>query len=118
MLIAAGTSAAVPSIPPSARRRAPQSSSRRKIKRCRAVAGNLGHFVQIVKNDVCIMKKNVSTGINWTSRVIGFPEISKKLEEVVWLRNLEDPHYSEFHSPCWPQPYYPGFFFHFIQSVL
>ncbi|XP_024969265.1 uncharacterized protein LOC112508756 [Cynara cardunculus var. scolymus] len=112
MLSAAAASAAVASIPASVLGCATQSSSRRTIKRhrnnCRAVAGNFGHFVQVVKKDVDFLKKNISAGINWTSGVIGFPEISKKVDEFVWLRNLEDPHYSaEVQSPSWPQPYYP-----------
>ncbi|KAI3758073.1 hypothetical protein L6452_05620 [Arctium lappa] len=112
MLSAAAASAAVASIPASVIGSATQSSSRRTIKRrrnnCRAVAGNFGHFVQVVKKDVDFLKKNISAGINWTSGVIGFPEISKKVDEFVWLRNLEDPHYSaQVQSPSWPQPYYP-----------
>lgn len=112
MLSAAAASAAVASIPASVLGCATQSSSRRAIKRhrnnCRAVAGNFGHFVQVVKKDVDFLKKNISAGINWTSGVLGFPEISKKVDEFVWLRNLEDPHYpAEVQSPSWPQPYYP-----------
>ncbi|KAL8231925.1 hypothetical protein R6Q57_001703 [Mikania cordata] len=89
-----------------------QSSSTRKIKpyrsNCRAVAGNFGHFVQVVKKDVDFLKKNISAGLSWTSELIGFQEISKKVDEVVWLRNLEDPNSStEFQSPSWPQPHYP-----------
>ncbi|KAF5790194.1 putative ABC-type Cd(2+) transporter [Helianthus annuus] len=104
MLGAAAASAAVASIPASALRSPAQSSSRRNIKPCRAVAGNLGHFVQTVKKDVDFIKKNISAGVNWTSKVIGFPEISKQVDEVVWLGNVEDPKYE---SPDWPQPYYP-----------
>lgn len=112
MLSAAGASAAVASIPASALCCATQSTSKRTNKRsrnnCRAAAGNFGHFVQVVKKDVDFLKKNISAGLNWTSEAIGFPEISKKVDEFVWLRNLEDPHYSpEFQSPSWPQPYYP-----------
>ncbi|KAL4556671.1 hypothetical protein LXL04_034826 [Taraxacum kok-saghyz] len=112
MLNAATTSASVSSIPASVFCCATQYTSRRRIKRsqnnCRAVAGNFGHFVQVVKKDVDFLKKNISAGINWTSEALGFPEISKKVDEYVWLRNLEDPHYSgEFQSPSWPQPYYP-----------
>ncbi|KAI3705549.1 hypothetical protein L1987_75788 [Smallanthus sonchifolius] len=108
----AAASAAVASIPASVIFSPTQSSSTRKTKpsrsNCRAVAGNFGHFVQVVKKDVDFLKKNISAGINWTSKVIGFPEISKKVDEVVWLRNLEDPHYSTEHlSSAWPQPYYP-----------
>ncbi|KAI3783307.1 hypothetical protein L1987_42385 [Smallanthus sonchifolius] len=112
MLGAAAASAAVASIPASVIFSPTQSTSTRKTKpsrsNCRAVAGNFGHFVQVVKKDVDFLKKNISSGINWTSKVIGFPEISKKVDEVVWLRNLEDPHYSTEHmSPAWPQPCYP-----------
>nr|KAJ0188842.1 hypothetical protein LSAT_V11C900484490 [Lactuca sativa] len=112
MLSAAATSAAASSIPASVLCCTAQSTSRRTIKRphnnCRAVAGNFGHFVQVVKKDVDFLKKNIGAGINWTSEALGLPEISKKVDEFVWLRNLEDPHYSgEFQSPSWPQPYYP-----------
>ncbi|KAI3508671.1 hypothetical protein L1887_23680 [Cichorium endivia] len=112
MLSAAGASTAVASIPASALRCATQSTSRRTTKRsqnnCRAAAGNFGHFVQVVKKDVDFLKKHIGAGISWTSEAIGFPEISKKVDEFVWLRNLEDPHCSaEFQPPSWPQPYYP-----------
>ncbi|XP_071710350.1 uncharacterized protein [Rutidosis leptorrhynchoides] len=112
MISSAAISASASSIPASVLCSTSQSSSKRPNNRSRnnfrAVAGNLGHFVQIVKNDVDIIKRNISRGISWTSDAIRFPEISKKVDEVVWLRNLEDPKYSdEFQSPCWPQPYYP-----------
>ena len=55
---------------------------------------SFGHFVQVVKKDVDFLKKNIGAGINWTSEALGLPEISKKVDEFVWLRNLEDPHYS------------------------
>lgn len=92
---------------------ATQSSSlfkRRCSFSCRAVAGNLGHFVQVVKKDVDIIKKNVSAGANWMSKVTRFPEISKKVEEFIWLRNFEYPNYHN-HEPSWPNPYYQGFQF-------
>ncbi|KAL7599059.1 hypothetical protein Lser_V15G23578 [Lactuca serriola] len=112
MLSAAATSVAASSIPASVLYCTTQSTSTRTIKRphnnCRVVAGNFGHFVQVVKKDVDFLKKNIGAGIKWTSEALGLPEISKKVDEFVWLRNIEDPHYSgEFQSPSWPQPYYP-----------
>ncbi|KAK1432084.1 hypothetical protein QVD17_08974 [Tagetes erecta] len=92
-----GASAAVASIPATSKIKSSRSN-------CRAFAGN--NFFQIVKKDVEFLKKNISAGLNWSSKVIGMPEVSKKVDEVVWLRNLEDPHY-QYQSPSWPQPYYP-----------
>lgn len=63
-----------------------------------------------MKKDVDFIKRNITAGVNWTSKVIGFPEIAKKVDEVVWLRNVEDPEYvDEYRPPVWPEPYYPGF---------
>ncbi|CAI9264008.1 unnamed protein product [Lactuca saligna] len=77
------------------------------------------HSVQVVKKDVDFLKKNIGAGINWMSEALGLPDISKKVDEFVWLLNLEDPHYSgEFQSPSWPRPYYPGFAFsHFLHNL-
>ncbi|GJZ94775.1 hypothetical protein Tco_0666978 [Tanacetum coccineum] len=115
MLSAAAASAAVASIPASATQSSSLFHKRRRLNKnknsfsCRAVAGNnLGHFVQVVKKDVDFIKKNVTAGANWMSKVTRFPEISKKVDEFVWLRNFEDPNYDN--SPSWPQPYYPGVF--------
>nr|GEU67489.1 kinase superfamily protein isoform 1 [Tanacetum cinerariifolium] len=112
MLSAAAASAAVASIPASATQSSSLFHKRRRRNNnknsfsCRAVAGNnLGHFVQVVKKDVDFLKKNVTAGANWMSKVTRFPEISKKVDEFVWLRNFEDPNYDN--SPSWPQPYYP-----------
>nr|XP_043616523.1 uncharacterized protein slr1919 [Erigeron canadensis] len=106
MLTTAVTAAAT--VPASAVYAAATSRNQKCYRKngCRAVAGNLGHFVEIVKKDVDFLKKNISDGLNWTSEAIRFPKIKKKVDEVVWLKNLEDPNY-EKKSNSWPQPYYP-----------
>lgn len=71
------------------------------------VAGNFGHFFQVVSKDVEFLKKRISRGIEWTTEVLHLPQVSKTLDDVLWLRNLEDPHASPSQEPSWPQPSYP-----------
>ncbi|KAM7504449.1 hypothetical protein LguiB_003353 [Lonicera macranthoides] len=69
--------------------------------------GNFGHFVQVVRKDVEFLKTRISKGLDWANEALHIPQVSKTLDHVIWLRNLEDPHASTLRLPSWPHPYYP-----------
>lgn len=93
---------------------------RRKRSRQARVIGDFSHFGDAVRKDMEFLKKRISKGIGWANQTFRLPQVSKTLDEVLWLRNLEDPRAAEL-EPCdWPQPSYPGlvsFIFNLI-SVL
>ncbi|KAL7228702.1 hypothetical protein ACSBR2_007412 [Camellia fascicularis] len=80
---------------------------KRTERRQDRVVGNLGHLVQVVRKDVEFFKNRISNGVDWANRALRIPQLSKALDDVIWLRNLEDPHAPPFTPPSWPQPYYP-----------
>ncbi|PIN07456.1 putative unusual protein kinase [Handroanthus impetiginosus] len=69
--------------------------------------GGLGNVVEVVQKDVEFIKAGFSKGLQWANRAFRVPEVSKKVEDLIWLRNVEDPNASFFQFPTWPQPYYP-----------
>ncbi|KAK9282959.1 hypothetical protein L1049_011184 [Liquidambar formosana] len=71
------------------------------------VVGNFGHLFQVVRKDVEFLKQRFKRGIEWANEALHLPQVSKTLDDVVWLRNLEDPHAPPFQTPPWPQPSYP-----------
>ncbi|XP_058770011.1 uncharacterized protein LOC131643727 [Vicia villosa] len=70
--------------------------------------GNFGHFGQVVRKDMDFLKRGFNNGVAWANEAFRIPQITKKIDEVVWLRNLEDPLASNFSNPSWPEPWYPG----------
>ncbi|KAA8539333.1 hypothetical protein F0562_026025 [Nyssa sinensis] len=79
---------------------------RREQKQARVV-GNFGHFVQVVRKDMEFLKKRISKSIDWANDALHLPQLSKTLDDVIWLRNLEDPHAPPLPPSSLPQPYYP-----------
>lgn len=82
-----------------------------KIKRerqGRAVVGDFGHLGQVVRKDLEFLKTGIGRGIEWANKAFRIPEVSKAVDDVVWLRNLEDPDAPPSPAPSWPQPAYPG----------
>ncbi|CAK9136143.1 unnamed protein product [Ilex paraguariensis] len=71
------------------------------------VVGNFGHFAQVVRKDVEFIKKGIGKGVELASEVLRIPQLSKALDDIIWLRNLEDTRSTDFQLPSWPQPYYP-----------
>ncbi|XP_059628302.1 uncharacterized protein LOC132271059 isoform X2 [Cornus florida] len=71
--------------------------------------GNFGHFVQVVRNDVKYLKNRMSEGINWANETLRLPQLSRTVDDILWLRNLEDPLASSLPTSSWPQPHYPEF---------
>lgn len=47
-------------------------------------------------------------GLEWANDALRIPQVIKTLDDVLWLRSLEDPHAPTEPPPSWPQPCYPG----------
>ncbi|KZV24276.1 hypothetical protein F511_01758 [Dorcoceras hygrometricum] len=72
------------------------------------IGGAPGNFVEVVRSDVRIISKRLSKGLQRAAKAFRIREISKSVEDLIWLRNVEDPHASSLRFPSWPQqPYYP-----------
>ncbi|KAK4436016.1 hypothetical protein Salat_0765300 [Sesamum alatum] len=69
--------------------------------------GGLGNIVEVVQKDVEFLKTGFNKGLQWANKAFRIPEVSKKVEELVWLRNVEDPQAKFSGFPSWPQPSYP-----------
>ncbi|XP_027367938.1 uncharacterized protein LOC113873812 [Abrus precatorius] len=94
----------------SARAVAATASSRRpqsKKKQQRAL-GNFTHFAEVVRKDMKFLKKGIDNGVAWAHEAFRIPQVAKKIDDLVWLRNLEDPLAPAFCAPSWPQHWYPG----------
>lgn len=69
----------------------------------------MGHLAEVVRKDVEFLKKGVSRGVEWANEALHIPRVSKTLDDLLWLRNLEEPHAPPLEPRSWPQPCYPGF---------
>ncbi|RWR81487.1 hypothetical protein CKAN_01017300 [Cinnamomum micranthum f. kanehirae] len=76
----------------------PSSSSTRDRKNRRFT-----EFSKIVRKD----KDFITQKLEW-AKAVRFPALSKSLEDVFWLRRLEDPTAHSRPQIQWPQPSYPG----------
>ncbi|KAL8090448.1 hypothetical protein AgCh_039782 [Apium graveolens] len=74
----------------------------------RLVKSNFGHFRQVMSKDVEFIKSKVSRGLEWANEAFRVPEISKTIDDFVWMRPLEDASAPPFQFPSWPAPCYPG----------
>lgn len=72
------------------------------------VIGNFDHLFGAVKKDWEFLKNGVKKSVNWANEKLHVPKIVKKVDEVFWVRNLEDPNSPPFQPPSWPQPSYPA----------
>lgn len=70
--------------------------------------GNFEHLFGVVKKDWEFLKNGVDESVQWANKTLNAPKIVKKVDDVVWLRNLEDPNSPPFQAPSWPQPSYPA----------
>ncbi|QHN78958.1 uncharacterized protein DS421_19g665940 [Arachis hypogaea] len=70
--------------------------------------GNFSHFANVVRKDVDFLKRGIDSGVTWASETFRIPQVAKKIDDIVWLRHLEDPLAPPYSSPSWPQPWYPG----------
>ncbi|KAF3433920.1 hypothetical protein FNV43_RR25023 [Rhamnella rubrinervis] len=69
--------------------------------------GDFGHLAGVVRKDVEFLKKRIGKGIEWANEALRIPQLSKTLDDVLWLRGLEDPRAPLEQPPSWPQPCYP-----------
>lgn len=70
--------------------------------------GNFTHFGEALRKDVDFMKKKVSVGIEWANKAFHIPQVTKALDDVLWLRALEKPDAQNVKPSPWPKPFYPG----------
>ncbi|KAK6144790.1 hypothetical protein DH2020_021610 [Rehmannia glutinosa] len=84
-----------------------KSVSPNKKQKLSKNGGGLGNIVEVVQKDVAFLKAGFSKGLRWANNAFRIPEVSKSVEYLIWLRNIEDPQASLFRFPSWPQPYYP-----------
>ncbi|CAN1237894.1 Uncharacterized protein sll0005 [Linum grandiflorum] len=69
--------------------------------------GNFSHFGEVVRKDFAFLKKGIGKGINWANDVFKLPQVAKVVDDVVWMRHLEDPQSAAMEKQTLPQPYYP-----------
>lgn len=72
---------------------------------------NWGHFGDVVRKDVEFIKVGLNRGIRWANDAFRIPQVSKTVDDLLWLRNIEDPQAVNLPTPSPPQPSYPGFAF-------
>ncbi|XWS07937.1 hypothetical protein CRYUN_Cryun41cG0034100 [Craigia yunnanensis] len=90
------------------RQRGKQQQQPQQQQQVQVVFGNFSHFGDAVRRDMEFLKKGVKRGAEWANETFRIPQVKKALNDIVWLRNFEDPHFSPpEQSPLWPQPYYP-----------
>lgn len=88
--------------------RATRTASSRSQQNKKRDAGNFSHFTQVFRKDVEFIKKGIGKGVEWGNEAFGIPKVKKKIDDLIWLRNLEDPQAPPFSAPSWPQHWYPG----------
>lgn len=76
-------------------------------QKLRKNGGALGNVMEVVQKDVSFLKDGFSKGLDWANKAFRVPEVSKSVEDFVWLRNAEDPQAALLRFPSWPQPCYP-----------
>ncbi|KEH43526.1 AarF domain kinase [Medicago truncatula] len=101
------TVTAPPSLPFVRATTTPSSKKKKNHSKQRAL-GNFGHFGQVVRKDMEFLKRGFNNGVAWANDAFRIPQIAKKVDDLVWLRNLEDPQATSFSTPSWPEPWYPG----------
>ncbi|XP_059458455.1 uncharacterized aarF domain-containing protein kinase At1g71810, chloroplastic-like, partial [Corylus avellana] len=71
------------------------------------VVGSMGHLAEVVRKDVEFLKKGIGRGVEWANEALHIPRVFKTLDDVLWLRSLEEPHAPPLEPRPWPQPCYP-----------
>lgn len=69
--------------------------------------GPVENLVEVVQKDVLFLRTGINKGLQWANKAFRIPQFTKSVEDLVWLRNVEDPQASFLQFPSWPQPYYP-----------
>ncbi|CAN1174221.1 Uncharacterized protein sll0005, partial [Linum perenne] len=78
-----------------------------KPPRAAMAIGNFSHFGEVMRKDFHFLKKRIGKGIGWANEAFRIPQVTKAVDDVVWMRNLEDPEASGMEKQTWPQPRYP-----------
>lgn len=99
--------AALPSAPATVLSSKRTSQRERKQGKQRAL-GDFSHLAWSVRKDMEFVKNGIGKGLEWANKAFRIPQVSKAIDEFVWLRNMEDPNASPQPSPSWPHPSYPG----------
>lgn len=104
------TIAASPPMPTCALFRESKTATTKKILKRQGVraVGNFSHFGDTVRKDFEFIKKRINKGIDWANEAFRIPQVSKTLDDILWLRNLEDHNSPPIEPQSWPQPSYPG----------
>ncbi|XP_028782114.1 uncharacterized protein LOC114738244 [Neltuma alba] len=87
--------------------RATGTASSRGQQNKKRDAGNFSHFTQVLRKDAEFIKKGIGKGVEWANEAFRIPKVTKKIDDLIWLRNLEDPKAPEYSPPSWPQHWYP-----------
>ncbi|XP_061996446.1 uncharacterized protein LOC133714364 [Rosa rugosa] len=107
------TAAAALVLKPSCVLRRPRGAKATTYKSKRAIKGralgDFGHFGLVVSKDVEFLKRRIGGGFEWANKTLRIPEVFKAVDDVVWLRNLEEPYAPPLPEARWPQPSYPEF---------
>lgn len=82
------------------------ASAGKKRSRVRAF-GDFSHFADAVKKDASFLRKRIGRGIEWANEALRIPVVAKTLDDVVWLRVLENPDAPPVEDCPWPRPCYP-----------
>ena len=72
------------------------------------MVGNLGHLGEVVRKDMDFLKKGIRRGMEWANEALQVRRVSKTLDDLLWLRHLEEPQAPPLEPRPWPQPCYPG----------
>ncbi|KAK9158321.1 hypothetical protein Scep_004895 [Stephania cephalantha] len=86
----------------------PRTYSSRKRRGGLGVVCNFTHFVDAVRKDMDFVKRSLGRA----SEALHLPKLAKSFENLLWLRNLENPRDSSFElpqplrppNPCYPVP--------------
>ena len=94
--------------------RVPQNNSnhnnenKQKQKKKPGAFGNFSHFAHVVRKDVEFVKRGIDSGVAWATEAFRIPQVAKRIDDLLWLRDLEDPLAPPYSAPSWPQPWYSG----------
>ncbi|KAF8021902.1 hypothetical protein BT93_G2134 [Corymbia citriodora subsp. variegata] len=69
--------------------------------------GDFSHFADAVKKDASFLRKRIGKGIEWANEALRIPLVAKALDDVLWLRVLENPDAPPVKDCPWPRPCYP-----------
>ncbi|KAG6760349.1 hypothetical protein POTOM_036862 [Populus tomentosa] len=114
------TVAAASAMPTCALFRESKTATTKKILKRQGVraVGNFSHFGDTVRKDFEFIKKRINKGMDWANEAFRIPQVSKTLDDILWLRNLEDHNSPPIEPQSWPQPSYPGqFAFSFLLFI-